>query len=119
MIRRPPRSTRTYTLFPSTALFLSSEIVGRAIFEEGGERLAMVLGRRQDHLLPVLDRHCGLKAGRVDVEVQRLFRAAEAIGRGRQHLVGERETAVQQRLFLADLADKSRAQCALDRKSVV
>src|SRR3546814_16405570 len=77
----------------------------------------MVLGRRQDHLLPVLDRHCGLTAGRVDVEVQRLFREAEAIGRGRQHLVGERETAVQQRLFIDDLADKSRSQCALERKS--
>src|SRR3546814_10388835 len=66
------------------SLTLAFAIVGRALFEEGGERLAMVLGRRQDHLLPVLDRHCGLKAGRVDVEVQRLFREAEAI-RSEEH----------------------------------
>src|SRR3546814_18039924 len=30
MIRRPPRSTRTYTLFPYTTLFRSMEAVGRA-----------------------------------------------------------------------------------------
>src|SRR3546814_21070503 len=30
MIRRPPRSTRTYTLFPSTTLFRSLPWLGRA-----------------------------------------------------------------------------------------
>src|SRR3546814_1637142 len=29
MIRRPPRSTRTYTLFPYTTLFRSDEVVSR------------------------------------------------------------------------------------------
>src|SRR3546814_19272343 len=29
MIRRPPRSTLTYTLFPYTTLFLSQDVVGR------------------------------------------------------------------------------------------
>src|SRR3546814_18647694 len=38
------------------SLTLAFAIVERALFEEGGERLALVLGRRQDHLLPVLDR---------------------------------------------------------------
>src|SRR3546814_5955954 len=31
MIRRPPRSTRTDTLFPYTTLFRSSLVVGRAV----------------------------------------------------------------------------------------
>src|SRR3546814_1672630 len=31
MIRRPPRSTRTYTLFPYTTLFRSTLLSGRAV----------------------------------------------------------------------------------------
>src|SRR3546814_3684743 len=31
MIRRPPRSTRTYTLFPYTTLFRSDAVVGRLL----------------------------------------------------------------------------------------
>src|SRR3546814_5805680 len=34
MIRRPPRATRTYTLFPYTTLFRSRELVG--ILQSGG-----------------------------------------------------------------------------------
>src|SRR3546814_5953975 len=36
MIRRPPRATRTYTLFPYTTLFRSRELVG--ILQSGGAR---------------------------------------------------------------------------------
>src|SRR3546814_17484428 len=32
MILRPPRSTRTYTLFPDTTLFRSAEMLDDAIF---------------------------------------------------------------------------------------
>src|SRR3546814_5512786 len=44
MIRRPPRSTRTYTLFPYTTLFRSvlgvaGEMVVGVLRQEGGERL--------------------------------------------------------------------------------
>src|SRR3546814_2914791 len=35
MIRRPPRSTRTDTLFPYTTLFRSSEIVAAALQDSG------------------------------------------------------------------------------------
>src|SRR3546814_2331364 len=42
MIRRPPRSTRTDTLFPYTTLFRSS--IGRADFSTSGRRL-MVAAR--------------------------------------------------------------------------
>src|SRR3546814_3796897 len=43
MIRRPPRSTRTDTLFPYTTLFRSSE--GRAVHFHGEFRLAPPLGQ--------------------------------------------------------------------------
>src|SRR3546814_19950818 len=35
MIRRPPRSTRTYTLFPYTTLFRSVDLDGRLLLGEG------------------------------------------------------------------------------------
>src|SRR3546814_14709712 len=39
MIRRPPRSTRTDTLFPYTTLFRSLEAIGRAFVTQGGHGL--------------------------------------------------------------------------------
>src|SRR3546814_18467130 len=52
MIRRPPRSTRTDTLFPYTTLF-RSETLGRGRKDEGGQalgarRLAAAGVKRQD-----------------------------------------------------------------------
>src|SRR3546814_20078532 len=52
MIRRPPRSTRTDTLFPYTTLFRSTEI-REAAERKGGDR-----DRRQRHValyLPQID----------------------------------------------------------------
>src|SRR3546814_15968655 len=46
MIRRPPRSTRTDTLFPYTTLFRSVNIIARALVE---------LGQRPDYML--IQRH--------------------------------------------------------------
>src|SRR3546814_12877434 len=43
MIRRPPRSTRTDTLFPYTTLFRSSQIPGRSL-----------LSRLTDHYLQII-----------------------------------------------------------------
>src|SRR3546814_11644452 len=45
MIRLPPRSTRTYTLFPYTTLFRSCQIVAVGI---GGERVVGVVVALQD-----------------------------------------------------------------------
>src|SRR3546814_10803924 len=45
MIRRPPRSTRTDTLFPYTTLF-------RSIFRTGEELAATALGTTADTVLP-------------------------------------------------------------------
>src|SRR3546814_16908993 len=52
MIRRPPRSTRTDTLFPYTTLFRSGPHVG-AVFLDKGLRLL----RRQRHQLYRLPLH--------------------------------------------------------------
>src|SRR3546814_13585532 len=43
MTRRPPRSTRTDTLFPSTTLFRSGDIAAFAITTPGGEEAPAVL----------------------------------------------------------------------------
>src|SRR3546814_5506441 len=53
MIRRPPGSTRTYTLFPYTTLFLSGHlqrqaVLGRRDGVRGGAEHAGVAGRRRD-----------------------------------------------------------------------
>src|SRR3546814_3217698 len=48
MIRRPPRSTRTYTLFPYTTLFLSLEdLLGRPQASLDRESMAqLIIGKR-------------------------------------------------------------------------
>src|SRR3546814_3407979 len=50
MIRRPPRSTRTDTLFPYTTLFRSPPGGGELVAALGVQRL----GRRQDLLDPLV-----------------------------------------------------------------
>src|SRR3546814_8441105 len=68
MIRRPPRSTRTDTLFPDTSLFRSEpdqQDVGipvertSGVLTEGGERIRPVQPRRQIrlHVPPDSDAH--------------------------------------------------------------
>src|SRR3546814_12409503 len=47
MIRRPPRSTRTDTLFPYTTLFRSYDVLGPLYSEIGGE-LAKIVGGDPD-----------------------------------------------------------------------
>src|SRR3546814_8617718 len=47
MIRRPPRSTRTYTLFPYTTLFRSKD----PVFDMDAHGVARV-ARRVDHVEP-------------------------------------------------------------------
>src|SRR3546814_3199148 len=48
MIRRPPRSTRTDTLFPYTTLFRSIDVPYRVVINEGIE-LAKVFGATDGH----------------------------------------------------------------------
>src|SRR3546814_13788135 len=62
MIRRPPRSTRTDTLFPYTTLFRSHQVVAADAVDQVDriEHVALGLG----HLLAVLVAH---QAGDVDI----------------------------------------------------
>src|SRR3546814_8621048 len=46
MIRRPPRSTRTDTLFPYTTLFRSGEF---AVRHDNGKEIEKLVVRRRDH----------------------------------------------------------------------
>src|SRR3546814_18084951 len=67
MIRRPPRSTRTDTLFPYTTLFRSCAVIGIA-HEKWGERPLLFIKARpsarlsedamRTHLSARLDRWC-------------------------------------------------------------
>src|SRR3546814_12395570 len=47
MIRRPPRSTRTDTLFPYPTLFRSSRNLERALADSGELQVGSNIGRRQ------------------------------------------------------------------------
>src|SRR3546814_17012614 len=63
MIRRPPRSTRTDTLFPYTTLFRSGILASLAAGQNGAEnapRLLVGTGKDQVHLLVVATAERGL-----------------------------------------------------------
>src|SRR3546814_6384498 len=64
MIRRPPRSTRTDTLFPYTTLFRSFDVI-----EREGMRRARAELERADIALVVLDAR-DPDAGRVELEAR-------------------------------------------------
>src|SRR3546814_16641298 len=53
MIRRPPRSTRTDTLFPYTTLFRSTGAAGQAA-PAGGLTAALALSRKEENYLNYL-----------------------------------------------------------------
>src|SRR3546814_20506844 len=64
MLRRPPRATRTDTLFPYTTLFrsLGAQTLGQLADDE---MIGLRLGERLDHL--ARDLQMGVAAGGVDV----------------------------------------------------
>src|SRR3546814_18112264 len=76
MIRRPPRSTRTDTLFPYTTLFRSGEHL-----REGHRRRIGAV--ELEHL------HAPLALGRAQLEALKVVRLAD-----RQHVVGDVAEAV-------------------------
>src|SRR3546814_8157897 len=89
MIRRPPRSTRTDTLFPYTTLFRSQEHAGRLRRDARGDGPGAT---RPDHARPAAhpDRRPGEPAapspGAVATVADRLSRALrQAVGGGAGH----------------------------------
>src|SRR3546814_9014206 len=87
MIRRPPRSTRTDTLFPYTPLFRSDAVAGdlthhvlvdgRRLAHPGPGRVAVVL----DHHDPLVGRHGirGFRSEEHTSELQSLMRISYAV----------------------------------------
>src|SRR3546814_18575954 len=73
MIRRPPRSTRTDTLFPYTTLFRSREC----------DRLGVEIAARDNAAVAEHERIVG---DRVRLDAQRLAGAAEKVEAGTEHL---------------------------------
>src|SRR3546814_11569587 len=78
MNRRPPESTRTYTLFPSPTLFLSAGVVlHRAHLGRGPERVRdalggpLVIGRETDPDMAIVENRIVEAIGLFDL-VQRL-----------------------------------------------
>src|SRR3546814_19972537 len=91
MIRRPPRSTRTDTLFPYTTLFLSAQIFGRGGLERrGGHRF-----QNAD------DRARGGDAARIIGRAAQLLHPELVAGRGAQHVLRKRADGALQ-FVLAD-----------------
>src|SRR3546814_10803542 len=68
MIRRPPRSTRTDTLFPYTTLFRSPRTAVREFPCHVGERLRALQDSRQCRLRPRLGLRRRLRIGRIGGE---------------------------------------------------
>src|SRR3546814_2892698 len=78
MIRRPPRSTRTDTLFPYTTLFRSRDMVGRQLRKR---RVELPL----DEVSPIVKEVETLEAVPHLVEVRREIREAVVGGRSEEH----------------------------------
>src|SRR3546814_17078267 len=97
MIRRPPRSTRTDTLFPYTTLFRSSGLVERA--DQGGTR-RLTIGAVHDDLAEHrveagADHLPGLQGG---IDAGKLGPVHEAGGAGLREEVVERVLGIDPRL---------------------
>src|SRR3546814_11767482 len=95
MIRRPPRSTRTDTLFPYTTLFRSAEAhdADRVVAQDGDQVAGKACDgelREADHAAVAGQHH---KRQREGAEAQRI--AADLVGAeiGGEARVGEEETA--------------------------
>src|SRR3546814_9123705 len=76
MRRRPPRSTRTDTLFPYTTLFRSAVVAGHRLGHEG-RALAVLMGDLLDHVL--VDLHAVGRSEEHTSELQSLMRISYAV----------------------------------------
>src|SRR3546814_14757100 len=99
MIRRPPRSTRTDTLFPYTTLFRSVEEVVRPVEQSVVDHDVALLAElvdqllngfvRHDLVLVPLDDEAGGRAGREEAEVEHVGRRGHGYERSEERRVGK------------------------------
>src|SRR3546814_17442419 len=68
MIRRPPRSTRTYTLFPYTTLFRSELLMDNAAIDVERRRMWESMGKLEQmvHIAGTLDQRLEAQATELD-----------------------------------------------------
>src|SRR3546814_8863150 len=101
MIRRPPRSTRTDTLFPDTTLFRSVAGGIPAWLREHGPRFDSVIACRHyvaREFLPLLHKHAPqaqLVFDTVDLHYLRESRAAEIAGDAARARTAQRTRALE------------------------
>src|SRR3546814_6884351 len=95
MLRRPPGSTRTDTLFPDTTLFRSAVQLGDAAPDVGAE-----LDRRD-----VTERHRNAARGRLERHAPEIVQGAE-IAAGAHHIVGAAHLDDRAPGFLIGAADR-------------
>src|SRR3546814_11798872 len=107
MIRRPPRSTRTDTLFPYTTLFRSTGTYNRMINDKAAAEAVVAIQCQS----PTADIHA---TGAADGTVK----AAIGIGEG-QILAAERYRAIPRQITDGSAVIRSGAIVGADRKSVV
>src|SRR3546814_7553339 len=82
MIRRPPRSTRTDTLFPYTTLFRSRRSQRRQLFaepEQSGRRLGILLAQPLDELHGEAVGSAAARSEEHTSELQSLMRISYAV----------------------------------------
>src|SRR3546814_1680718 len=82
MIRRPPRSTRTDTLFPYTTLFRSRRCTRRHVCRHSGSCLALLActqGRRRTEERPLPVGSGGTRSEEHTSELQSLMRISYAV----------------------------------------
>src|SRR3546814_8589790 len=105
MIRRPPRSTRTDTLFPYTTLFRSHAAAGMTLVQIAAEKLVLLLGRPGlaggDLEIGMTAQHLALGGARLELagddahrDASRAFGAARPVG----YALAAAETAPAERI---------------------
>src|SRR3546814_19747944 len=110
MIRRPPRSTRTDTLFPYTALFRSHAELEQAVGGLGALRVILIAGQEGGGRLFVLLAHVeGLAEPVLRIAGQRVLRmGAEEFAEG---ALGIGIVALHQKLVGVVILQIGRASC--------
>src|SRR3546814_15427580 len=102
MIRRPPRSTRTDTLFPYTTLFRSLDIGADPELDEQADRLA----QGGDFLAPELRAEPDSRVERLQRCQIRLGDRAGAVGRAVQPVVVKQDRRSVGREHRVELEDR-------------
>src|SRR3546814_19664514 len=122
MIRRPPRSTRTYTLFPYTTLFRSELLMDNAAIDVERRRMWESMGKLEQmvHIAGTLDQRLEAKATELDgsdpVKAKILRENALFYARQRtQDLLIQMAVTVQGYIAL-DLVKKNNVELVQDRK---